>query len=254
MGKAFFNWSAAPGFGFLGGGLRTGALFLNLFGQVEQAFSRIGAAIEQDIFDLLAQLRLDLIIDFEHACVDDAHIQTGFDGIFQERGVHRFAYFVVAAERERNVGDTARNLTTGQVLLNPARRLDEILGVIDVFFQPRGNRKHVGVEDDVLGWEGAFFGKDFISTSTNFLAAFEIISLAFFVEGHHDRTRTVAPHQSRLLAKLVLTFFERYRVDNGFALGAFEARFQNAPFGRIEHDRHAGDIGLGGDEIEEGRH
>jgi hypothetical protein len=64
--------------------------------------------------------------------------------------MHRLAHRLVAAERERQVGDAAGNMRVRQVGADPARRLDEIDAVIIVLFEPRGDRKDIGIEDDVL--------------------------------------------------------------------------------------------------------
>ena len=78
----------------------------------------------------LAQLRLDLLVNRELPGIDDPHVEPGLDGVIEKRGVHRFAHGVVAAEGKRNVADAAADACAGQIRLDPARRLDEIDGVI----------------------------------------------------------------------------------------------------------------------------
>ena len=41
----------------------------------------------------------------------------------------------------------------GKVLLDPARRVDERLGVAVVLRNARCDGQHVGVENDVFGWK-----------------------------------------------------------------------------------------------------
>ena len=80
-------------------------LALDARGVLDEALRRVGAAIEDDVLDLLEQLRLDVLVDCELAGVDDAHVEAGRDGVVEERRVHRLADRVVAAEREAEVGD-----------------------------------------------------------------------------------------------------------------------------------------------------
>jgi hypothetical protein len=100
------------------------------------------------------QLRLDLLVDLEHAGVDDAHVHAGLDGVVEEGAVHRLAHGVVAAEAERDVGDAAADLgVRAGWMLDPARGLDEVDGVVVVLLDAGRDGEDVGVEDDVLGRE-----------------------------------------------------------------------------------------------------
>ncbi len=76
-------------------------------GDLEQALGGVGAAVEHDVLDALAQLGLDLVVDDQRAGVDDAHVEAGLDGVEQEDRVDRLAHRVVAAEGEGDVGDAA---------------------------------------------------------------------------------------------------------------------------------------------------
>ena len=87
---------------------------------VEQALGRVRAAVEDDVLARLAQLRLDRLVDRELAGVDDAHVHAGLDGVVEEHRVHRLAHRLVAAEREREVGDAAGDVRVGQGLRGSA--------------------------------------------------------------------------------------------------------------------------------------
>jgi hypothetical protein len=76
----------------------------------------------------------------------------------------------------------------------------------------------------------------------------------FFIEGHDDHRRTVAADQLRLLQECFLAFLERDRIDHRLALHAFETRLDHLPLRRVDHHRHARDIGLGRDELQEPGH
>ena len=117
-------------------------------------------AIEHHVLDALAQLGVEVVVDADHAGVDDAHVHPRLDRVIEEHGVDGFAHRVVAAEREADVGDAARDLRAGQVLLDPARRLDEVDGVVVVLLDAGRDREDVRVEDDVLGREADLVDED----------------------------------------------------------------------------------------------
>ncbi len=54
------------------------------------------------------------------------------------------AHRVVAAEAERHVRHAARHLGARQVLLDPARGVDEVHGVVVVLFDAGGHGEDVG--------------------------------------------------------------------------------------------------------------
>ncbi len=112
---------------------RSSSFFLPLpftaLGELDQALGRVGATIEHHVLDPFAQLGGDLLIDRELTRVDDAHVHAGLDRVVQEHRVHRLAHDVVAAERERQVGDAARDLHAGAGGLDVGGGLDERLAV-----------------------------------------------------------------------------------------------------------------------------
>jgi hypothetical protein len=99
--------------------------------------------------------------------------------VVQEHGVDGLAHRVVAAERERHVGHAARHLGTGQVLLDPARGLDEIDAVVVVLFDAGGHGKDVGVEDDVLGREADLIDQHAVGALADLDLARVGVGLAF---------------------------------------------------------------------------
>ncbi len=54
-----------------------------------------------------------------------------------------------------------------------------------------------------------------------------------------------------MVQESLLAFLERDEFTSAFALNAFEPGFDHLPFGRVDHYRYAGDIRLGGDEVQE---
>jgi hypothetical protein len=61
--------------------------------------------------------------------------------------VDGLAHDVVAAERKRQVADSAADFHARARRLDDARRLDEVDGVVVVLLEPGGNRENVGIED-----------------------------------------------------------------------------------------------------------
>ena len=197
---------------------------------------------------------VEVVVHAHHAGVDDAHVHAGLDRVVQEHGVDRLAHRLVAAEREAHVGHAARHLRARQVLLDPARRVDEVDGVVVVLLDARRDREDVRVEDDVLGREADLVDQDAVRALADLGLALEGVGLALLVEGHHDRRGAVAAHQPGLAAELVLAFLHRDRVDDALALQALQAGLDHAPLRRVDHHRHAGDLGLAGHEVQEAHH
>jgi hypothetical protein len=224
------------------------------FGNLDQTFARIRAAVQHHILDALAQFRLQVVVDAHHARVDDAHVHAGRDRVVQEHGVDRLAHRVVAPEAERDVGNAARHLGARQVLLDPARGLDEVHRVVVVLFDAGGNREDVGVEDDVFGRKVHLVHQDAVGTLADLDLALEGVGLALFVKSHHHGGRAITFDQFGLALELVHALLHADRVDDALALDAAQAGLDHAPLGAVHHDRHAGDVGLAGDQVQEAHH
>ena len=82
----------------------------------------------------------------------------------------------------------------------------------------------------------------------------EGVGLALLVERHHDGGRAVAADQLGVVAERVLAFLHRDRVDDALALHALQARLDHLPLRAVDHDRHARDLGLAGDQVQEADH
>ena len=130
------------------------------------------------------------------------------------------------------------------------RRLDEGDAVAVVLLDAGRDRENIGVENDVLGREAGLFGQELVGARANRGLAFERVGLALLVERHHHHRRAIGAHQPRLAQEFLLAFLHRDRVDDRLALDAFQSGFDDREFRGIDHQRHARDIGLRGDEIE----
>ncbi len=78
--------------------------------------------------------------------------------------------------------------------------------------------------------------------------------LPLFIEGHHDDGRPVTPNEPGLPQERLFALFQADRVDDAFALHALKAGFDHRPLRAVDHQRHAGDFGLGGDEVQKRAH
>ena len=106
MAQALLYWESAPGIrhvlGFSGGPLAPclgGVLGrLHLVGENDQAFGRVRPPVQEDVFNADQQVLRDLLVDSEHAGVDDRHVEPGLDRVVKKSGVHRFAHGIVPSE------------------------------------------------------------------------------------------------------------------------------------------------------------
>ncbi|MPL88384.1 hypothetical protein SDC9_34404 [bioreactor metagenome] len=208
-------------------------------------------AVQHHVLAGLAQLGVDLVIDRKLAGVDDAHVHAGLNRVIEEHRVHRLAHRLVAAEAEREVRHPARDMGVRQVLPDPARRLDEVDAVIVVFLDARRHREDVRVEDDVLGREAELVHEDAIGALADPGLALETVGLPLFVEGHHHHRGAIGEAERGMGAEGVLALLQADRVDDRLALHALQAGLDHLPFRAVDHHRHAGDVGLGGDEVQE---
>ncbi len=99
------------------------------------------------------------------------------------------------------------HLGARQVLLDPARGVDEIDRVVVVLFNAGGHGEDVGVEDDVFGREAHLIHQDAVGALANFDLAREGVGLALFVKGHHHGGGAVALDQLGLVLEGFHAFF-----------------------------------------------
>ncbi len=119
---------------------------------------------------------------------------------------------------------------------------------------PVATAKMFGIEDDVLGRKAEAADQDVVGALADRGLALDRVGLALLVERHHHHGRAVPANDLRLAQEFRLALLERDRVHHRLALDAFQARLDHAELRGIDHDRHAGDVRLGRDEMQEGRH
>ena len=148
----------------------------------------------------------------------------------------------------------ARHVHQWELLLDLARRLDEGDTITVVLLDAGGDRENVAIEDDVFGREADLLRQQLVGAFADRHLALDGVGLALLVERHDHDGRAVAPNLPRVFEELTFAFLHRDRVDDGLALHALEAGLDDAPLGAVDHDRHARDVRLGRDHVEERRH
>ena len=141
----------------------------------------------------------------------------------------------------------------GQVRFDPARGVDKGFGIAVVFGNARRHGQHVGVENNVFRRKSVV-GQQFVGSRRHFRLSFEGVGLSPLVEEHHHGGRTEAVNLPGPAQELRFALFERDGVDDGFALRHFEPGREHLPFRRVDHHRHAGDLGFRGHQVEERAH
>ena len=138
--------------------------------------------------------------------------------------------------------------------LDLARGFDVAHRVIPVLIHPRGHGEDVGVKNDVARVHAHFLGEDAVGARADFHAALRGVRLPGLVKGHHHHARAVALDQPGALLEDLLAFLEADGVDDALALNALQPRLDHAPFGAIDHDGDAGNIGFRSDVVQKRGH
>ena len=223
-------------------------------GGVEEPLGRVVTTSEHHVLAELAQFSVDLVIDGELAGVDDSQAHTGFDGAQQEHRVHGLTNRLVASERERQIGDATGDVDVGQLVGDQLDGFEEVEAVAVVLVDASGDGKDVGVDDDVVGREADLVDQQVVCPPGDRHLALDRVGLADFVEGHHDHRCAIVEARASLGQERLFALLHRDRVDDRLALHALQAGLDHLELRRVDHDRHAGDVGLRRNEIEERGH
>ena len=255
MFEAFFDLPAAP---FLGRLFLRGIGALVAFGERDQPLGRrfrfaFDLAVEDDVLARGAEFGVDRVIDVELPGVDDRHVEPRRDCMIEEDAVHRAAHRLVAAKTERQVREAAREMRVRAADADHLHRLDEVDRIIVMLFKPRRDREDIGIEDDVLGRK-ADRHQELVGALADLDLAVFRVGLPDLVERHHDDRGAIGHAFARMAQELLLAFLHADRIDDRLAGDTFEAGLDHIPFRAVDHHRNACDIGLGGDQLQEGRH
>ena len=119
---------------------------------------------------------------------------------------------------------------------------------------PVATAKMLGSKMMSSGGEAHLAGQQVVGAGADFDLAVGGVGLALFVEGHDDDGGPVAAAKPRLLKERDLAFLHADRVHDRLALHAFQPGLDHLPLGAVDHQGNAGDVGLCGDQVEEGGH
>ena len=84
--------------------------------------------------------------------------------------------------------------------------------------------------------------------------ALDRVGLPGLVERHHDDAGAVLLDEARLVQEVGLAFLQADRVDDALALHALQPGLDDRPLRAVDHHRHARDLRLGRDVVQERRH
>ena len=223
-------------------------------GELDHPLGRVRPAVEDDVLDVLEQILRDVLVDHQLAGVDDAHVHAGPDRVIQERRVNGLTHHIVAAERKRQIADAAADLHARAGRLDDPRRLDEVDRVGVVLLEPGRDRENVRIEDDVRRFEPGAFGEQGVGALADRHLALDRVGLPLLVERHADHAGAEAFDDRRLRQEVGLTFLQADRVDDRLALHALQPGEDHRPLRAVDHERHARDVRLGADVVQEVGH
>ena len=211
MAQALLDGPLAPGQVASGA---TGDLLADGVGHLQHPLRGVRPAVQHQVLDALAQVRVQVVHDRQRPGVDDAHVHARRDGVDQEHGVDGLPDRVVAPERERDVGHAAADEHARQLRLDAPGRLDVRDGVAVVLLDAGADGEDVGVEDDVLGVEARLLREQPMDPVGDGHPLLDRLGLALLVEGHdHDRG-AVPAREAGLAQELRLALLERQGVDD----------------------------------------
>src|SRR6185437_10081674 len=109
----------------------------------------------------------------------------------------------------------------------------------------------IRIENNVFRWKADFLREQLVGAAADRDLALQRISLALLVERHDDDGGAVAAHQPGLRQEFLHSFLHGNRVHQRLALDALQPSLDHLELGGVDHDRHAGDIRLGGEQVQE---
>ena len=145
-------------------------------------------------------------------------------------------------------------LTPGQLSLIRRVASMKLMAYFACSSSPVAMARMFGSKMMSLGSKPDLLGEQPVGALADLDLALGGVGLSDLVEGHHDDARAVALHQAGLGEEVGLAFLEADRVRDALALDALEAGLDHRPLRAVDHHRDPRDLGLGGDQVEEGRH
>ena len=220
----------------------------------DEPVRRIRPPVVEHVVDVLEEVGRDVLVDDELAGVDDPHVQPRADRVVEERGVHRLADDVVAAEGEGEIGDAAARARARTALLQQRQRLDERLREAVVLLDSRSRPRARSGRRRCPRARQPSADEKVVGAAADLDLALDRVRLPHLVERHHDDAGAVALDSPRLLEELLLALLEADRVDDPLALDALQTGLEHREARAVDHDRDPRDLGLGREQVEERRH
>ena len=119
-----------------------------------------------------------------------------------------------------------------------------------MFLDAGRDSENIRIKNDVRRPKTDDLGEYLVAALADSNLAFDVVRLPLFVEGHHDHGGTVIANKLRLSDECFLAFFQADGVDDGLALYAAQARLDDRPLGRIDHDGNARHSGFRGNQVQ----
>ncbi len=197
----------------------------------QQALGGVRPARQQQVLDPVAQVGGNILVGQRLRGIHDADAHARAHRVVQEHRVDRGAQAVVAAERERHVGNAARHARSRQLFPDEARRLEIVDPVPRVLFKPGAHGENVRVQDDVLGPHAGRVHQKAVGAFAYRGLAREAVRLALFVESHHHHGGAQARRGHRAIQEHILAFLQADGVQDALALQALQPRQRGVPVG-----------------------
>ena len=158
-------------------------------------------------------------------------------------------------KEKETLRDPAAHLRQREGLLDPPRGLDEGDRVVVVLLHARGHGEDVRVEDDVLGREAHLLGQDPVGAGADLDSPLDGRRLA-------PARRRPSPRPRRRSAgragpgrlKTSSPSLREIEFTTPLPWRHLSPASITLQFERVDHDRDAGDVGLGGEQVQERRH
>ena len=90
-----------------------------------------------------------------------------------------------------------------------------------MLFYPGGNSQDIWVEDNVVRVYSGLLHQQVVGPSADLYFPFKRVGMPFFVEGHHDDSRTQLFYHAGVFEKNSFSLFQGDGIDNGFSLNTF---------------------------------
>mmetsp|Transcript_108378 Transcript_108378/g.271656 ORF Transcript_108378/g.271656 Transcript_108378/m.271656 type:complete len:248 (+) Transcript_108378:781-1524(+) len=185
--------------------------------------------VQDDLFAELAGVLVDVFVAREAARVHNRHVQALRDAMVQEHAVHGISHRVEPTEGEGQVAQSSTERYARASAFDLRHGIDEVNAVAVVLRQPRGNRQHVAIENDVLRREVQLLAQQLVAALANPHLVLKCGGLTLLIEGHDHHSSTKAHHQLGLPQELLLTYLQGDRVHNALALHTLQALLDHGP-------------------------